>query len=80
MLIFYSKILIHFILGANSKITFDNYSQPLHLAAISGNVQIVNCLLDHGAEVNCVNNVGETPLHKAAAYNAEEVVDFLLKK
>ncbi|GIZ02884.1 transient receptor potential cation channel subfamily A member 1 homolog [Caerostris extrusa] len=31
------------------------------------------------SKVNCVNNFGETPLHKAAAYNASDVIDFLLK-
>ncbi len=36
----------------------------LHYACEHGNIQIVERLLDHGANVNAVNLCGETALHK----------------
>ncbi len=41
---------------------------PLHVAAENGHADIVAVLLAHKAEVNARNNLGQTPLHKAACY------------
>uniref|UniRef100_A0A8C5PEM3 Uncharacterized protein n=1 Tax=Leptobrachium leishanense TaxID=445787 RepID=A0A8C5PEM3_9ANUR len=39
---------------------------PLHLACYFGHVQVVEDLLKAGADVNVLNDMGDTPLHKAA--------------
>uniref|UniRef100_A0A8C8ZI23 Oxysterol binding protein like 1A n=1 Tax=Prolemur simus TaxID=1328070 RepID=A0A8C8ZI23_PROSS len=39
---------------------------PLHLACYFGHRQVVQDLLKAGAEVNVLNDMGDTPLHRAA--------------
>ncbi|EPQ12720.1 Oxysterol-binding protein-related protein 1 [Myotis brandtii] len=39
---------------------------PLHLACYFGHRQVVQALLKAGAEVNVLNDMGDTPLHRAA--------------
>ena len=64
-------------------------SKPSDQAA---RLKMIKALIAHGAEVNAkarngvptgsfwrdVNVVGETPLHRAAAYCSEEIIDYLL--
>ncbi|XP_061635630.1 oxysterol-binding protein-related protein 1 isoform X3 [Phyllopteryx taeniolatus] len=40
--------------------------RPLHLASYFGHIDVVDQLLKAGADVNLPNNIGDTPLHKAA--------------
>lgn len=53
---------------------------PLHLAAHSGNLPIVELLLDAGAQINARDHYGFTPLHHAvlAPTNAVQLVELLL--
>ena len=37
----------------------------LHDAALEGHKEIVELLIDNGANVNAKNTIGETPLHQA---------------
>lgn len=39
---------------------------PLHLAVLNGDVNLVKKLLERGANVNLVDDVGSNPLHRAA--------------
>jgi ankyrin repeat protein len=41
-------------------------STALHLAADQGHREIINLLIDHGAEVGLVDKLGRTPLHRSA--------------
>ena len=47
----------------------------LHLATYFGHTRVVELLLEHGADINAVNQCGDTPLHKAA-HIGHEVGDF----
>lgn len=54
--------------GANVNLTnLANDNTPLHYAAVSGNPDLVQFMLEHGAEVNAVNRGGYTPLYYLAA-------------
>lgn len=39
---------------------------PLHLATYFGHIDVVEHLLSRNADVNAINENGDTPLHKAA--------------
>jgi ankyrin repeat protein len=45
--------------------TSDNGNTPLHYAAAFSNSQIIQFLIDNGADINATNNSGFTPLHVA---------------
>lgn len=48
---------------------------PLHLATYFGHRDVVEYLLARNANVNAINENGDTPLHKAA-FIGREVIDF----
>ncbi|KAH9164357.1 ankyrin repeat-containing domain protein, partial [Lactarius sanguifluus] len=52
---------------------------PLYNASMSGCVDIMRWLLNHGADPNAQKNDGRTPLHKVASYTILEAVQVLLK-
>lgn len=41
-------------------------------------VEIARLLVQHGAQVNAVGELGETPLHQAAAWNNADIAEYLL--
>lgn len=51
---------------------------PLHSAVASGNMALVELLLDHGATPDPVEFLGATPLHSAGAHGNREMVNRLL--
>jgi ankyrin repeat protein len=51
---------------------------PLHYAATSGNVQVIQLLLDHYAYIDADSPNGSTPLMMAAMYGSDEAVKVLL--
>ncbi|XP_040057061.2 BRCA1-associated RING domain protein 1 [Gasterosteus aculeatus] len=53
---------------------------PLHLAAIKGDVEAVNTLLDQGADPNLKDNAGWTPLHEACNLGHLLVVELLVSR
>ena len=54
--------------GANVNLAnWENGNTPLHYAAVSGNPDLVQLMLVHGAEVNAVNRGGYTPLYYLAS-------------
>ena len=49
----------------------------LYVAASAGQLQVVNFLLDHGADINLVSG-GDTPLNAATAHGNKAMVELLL--
>lgn len=55
-----------------------DHKTPLYLAAINGHTDIVQLLIANGADINLLNEYGETTLHKAAEEGNEGAVTMLL--
>ena len=53
---------------------------PLHLAATSGELEIVKLLIEHNARIDSLDIMQQTPLHCAAEYDHADVVEYLLEK
>ncbi len=51
---------------------------PLHSAVESGNLALLNLLLEHGARPDAVEFLEATPLHSAAARGSKEMVERLV--
>ena len=50
----------------------------LHLASITGDVEVIRALLSAGADVNTTNESGATPLHYAATFGKLDAIRELL--
>jgi ankyrin repeat protein len=53
---------------------------PLHYLAVENQLRAVILLVESGAAVNTVNEVGGTPLSEAASLGYEDLVEYLLKQ
>ncbi len=53
---------------------------PLHCAVEGGHREIVQILLDKGADLQAKNDFGNTPLHEASYRGDIELVKFLVSK
>lgn len=53
---------------------------PLHRAAQTGNIKIATLLLDHGADLNPTNYLGQTPLDLAIKFKNKEFAKFICTK
>lgn len=52
--------------------------KAIHLACRHGRTAAVRKLLDRGADPNCQNKFGDTPLHLAVASHSRDIVKLLL--
>ncbi|KAJ5380404.1 ankyrin repeat-containing protein [Penicillium cataractarum] len=66
--------------GGNTRATNQHGQSPLWLAARRGHLEILEILLDHGADIEIRNPVGMTPLMIAAREGQCEVVKVLLAR
>lgn len=80
---FNQKEIVSFLLqkGADPNIASNNDFKvaPLHSAAATSQIEIVNILLQNSANVNAKQSNGVTALHSAAHNGATELVKLLLK-
>lgn len=63
----------------NKKIHIKGFTYPIIFAATNGDKDIVNILIENGAEVNLANQMDYNALHAACKANQEEIVKILLK-
>jgi hypothetical protein len=71
------KLLLEF--GADVHLTDGCANTPLHLAAITGEIEVVKLLVKRWPEgVKAENNCWDTPLRTAVKYGRTEVVRFLV--
>jgi ankyrin repeat protein len=52
----------------------------LHFATINGDIQIVEMLVNRGAEINVKNRYGVTPLHSAVESKKMEIIELLVNE
>lgn len=52
---------------------------PLHLATYFGHKDVMEILLHRDADIDAINDNGDTPLHKAAFIGREDIVMLLLQ-
>jgi ankyrin len=64
-------ILLHF------QANIDHY-MPIHMAVKSGNVDIVQLLIEYQVKLTLINSYNETPLHIACKYNRIDVLQVLI--
>ncbi len=57
-----------------------NRNSLLHVAAFANSTDVARWLIEQGADVNCLNPVGITPLHIAAFQNSWETADLLISR
>lgn len=57
-----------------------NGRTPLHLAALSSTVEIVQCLLDHRAQLTATLEDGKNAIHLACIRGHVEILSLLLGK
>ncbi|XP_018057722.1 PREDICTED: protein fem-1 homolog A isoform X1 [Atta colombica] len=52
---------------------------PLWCAAVSGNLEVIKCLISHGADVNAVSDSGSTPVRSACFMTHMDIVSYLVE-
>lgn len=52
---------------------------PLWSASVAGKLDVVKCLVKHGANVNSISDTGSTPVRSACFMTHLEIVKFLVK-
>jgi len=50
---------------------------PLHYASEHGHTDVIQLLIDHGADIDAKNKWGTTPLHLASSHGHTEIVKLL---
>ena len=72
------KLIINYISDINDNYNYD-FMSPLHLACEIGNIEIVQLLLENGADIDVLDNYFMTPLHYASNRNHFKTIKLLIK-
>lgn len=72
------KLIINYISDINDNYNYD-FMSPLHLACDIGNIEIVQLLLENGADTDILDNDFMTPLHYASNRNHFKIIKKLIK-
>lgn len=71
--------MVRLLLLHNARVnTLRETRKPLMMAAVTGNIPTTRLLMEYGADVNIINDTGQTPLHAAAYAGHLELVRMLL--
>lgn len=70
-----------FLNGANiNKVNAFSLESPLHIAVTRGRLDLVNILLEYGADIGAVDQYGQSPLHLAVRTGHVNIVENLLQR
>lgn len=65
--------------GTSANATMDDDGgTPLHAAAVNGHINVIEYLLSQGADINALNEDGETPVGRARNAKQEAAASFLV--
>ena len=62
----------------HARINGTNDERPLHWAALTGDIDVVSLLIEHGADINAVDAQGLTALHWAAWQGQLDIAKLLV--
>lgn len=63
-----------------SSLFFSNTLFSLYIAAQKGHLEIVRCLIEHGAKMDAAAEKGATPIYIACQNGHKDVVEYLISK
>ncbi|KAK8803630.1 hypothetical protein WA158_001324 [Blastocystis sp. Blastoise] len=77
-----SKDILHRLLesGVKPDIRNENHLEPIHVAAMKGNVVLMNDLINHGASILARDDKGSSPIHYAVQSGSLSVIYLLMQK
>jgi ankyrin repeat protein len=64
--------------GEDVNAQYGSQGTPLHIAALCGELDVAEYLVNRGAKVNAETSAGVTPLHRAAEGGSAEIARFLV--
>jgi len=76
----YKQVEEYFATGCPVDVVDEHGNQAIHIAAQNGNKRMTKTCLRWGADINAVNNQGQTPLHYVFSYNYTSLGEYLLSK
>ncbi len=62
------------------KLVFPNGKTPLHLAALKGDTEKIQCLVELGTDLKCLDQSNNTFFHIAARENAKNVLEIFMSE
>jgi ankyrin repeat protein len=75
-----TKLLVDKEANVNARIYSWDGATPLHLSCSSGNREVVQLLIESGADINARTRIcGQTPLHWAVLFQREPILELLTR-